>query len=365
MKTVTCFLLAIFFMGTCPAFLSADPADSIDEHWNSISGNIDATWENLESEQDAIWSKLEAEVEKKWQNFVHSTSKTWVNYNRNRDTRSSIDFENGTIILETVVEDDANGSQEARELLRRQAKTIFEKEIDPYHRILDGQIKGKKGNVISSDKMDRFINSELMTTIRKDSRPYRSKDGLMRRLYSTRIKMVPNHIDIRARKYLSLVEENAKRFQLEPQLILAIIHTESYFNPLAVSHCGAIGLMQIIPRFAGKEAYRFVYNRDKKITRQYLLDPANNIELGVAYFHLLRFRHFNSVSNDLKNLYCSICGYNWGPHNVKGKIIRKHSINSMSENEVYKILRQKTPHETQNYIKRVVERIPIYNNYYM
>ena len=41
----------------------------------------------------------------------------------------------------------------------------------------------------------------------------------------------------------------ARRNRLDPLLILAIIAVESRFNPIAQSQLGAMGLMQIIPRF--------------------------------------------------------------------------------------------------------------------
>jgi membrane-bound lytic murein transglycosylase C len=173
--------------------------------------------------------------------------------------------------------------------------------------------------------------------------------------------MVPNHIRVRAEKYLPFVRKNAARFRLNPQLILAIIHTESYFNPLAISSCNAVGLMQIIPRHAGREAYRFVYNRDIIITTEHLYNPENNIELGCAYLHLLRYKHFSDVAGELKNRYVSICGYNWGPTSVRRKIMKIYPVEAMSDRELYMLLRQKTPHETKEYIKRVTELMRIYN----
>ncbi|HLW74456.1 MAG TPA: transglycosylase SLT domain-containing protein [Gammaproteobacteria bacterium] len=46
---------------------------------------------------------------------------------------------------------------------------------------------------------------------------------------------------------LKLIHAEASRAQVPPQLVLALIHVESKFDPYAVSHSGAVGLMQIMP----------------------------------------------------------------------------------------------------------------------
>ena len=48
-------------------------------------------------------------------------------------------------------------------------------------------------------------------------------------------------------KILKLVHLEAKRVDLAPELILAVIETESNFDHYAISVAGAIGLMQIMP----------------------------------------------------------------------------------------------------------------------
>jgi len=62
------------------------------------------------------------------------------------------------------------------------------------------------------------------------------------------------------------------RFGLDPLLILAVVAVESRFNPIAQSDMGAIGLMQIVPRF----------HADKldAADRSSFVDPNINIELG-------------------------------------------------------------------------------------
>ena len=48
------------------------------------------------------------------------------------------------------------------------------------------------------------------------------------------------------RPYKELVLEAAVRYELHPRLIDAVIQTESAYDPLAVSHKGALGLMQLM-----------------------------------------------------------------------------------------------------------------------
>jgi soluble lytic murein transglycosylase-like protein len=67
----------------------------------------------------------------------------------------------------------------------------------------------------------------------------------------------------------------APEYKLEPQLVLAIIATESNFDPLALSPRNAQGLMQLIPGTAARFGVRDA------------LDPAQNIRGGMAYLRWL------------------------------------------------------------------------------
>lgn len=48
-------------------------------------------------------------------------------------------------------------------------------------------------------------------------------------------------------KLLTQVHREAKRAGLPPELVLAVIEVESDFNQFAISHAGALGLMQVMP----------------------------------------------------------------------------------------------------------------------
>ncbi len=93
------------------------------------------------------------------------------------------------------------------------------------------------------------------------------------------------------RHYTLLYEDSiaayAKEYGLDPYMVAAVIHTESGFDPNAVSHAGAIGLMQVMPEtgewIAGKLGVEpFDINA--------LYDPDTNIRFGCWYLGFLRER---------------------------------------------------------------------------
>jgi soluble lytic murein transglycosylase-like protein len=79
-------------------------------------------------------------------------------------------------------------------------------------------------------------------------------------------------------RFDSLVREAAQRYQLEPALIHAVITVESAYDPEAVSHAGAVGLMQLMPATAQRYGVE-----DPR-------DPVQNIDGGVRYLRDLLSR---------------------------------------------------------------------------
>ncbi|MEO7106308.1 MAG: lytic transglycosylase domain-containing protein [Rhodoferax sp.] len=68
--------------------------------------------------------------------------------------------------------------------------------------------------------------------------------------------------------------------QLDVALLQAVIHTESRFNPMAVSPKGAVGLMQVMPATA--ERYGLASDQRGTISAK-LTDPKTNIQTGARY----------------------------------------------------------------------------------
>ncbi|HEX8617105.1 MAG TPA: lytic transglycosylase domain-containing protein [Thermoanaerobaculia bacterium] len=95
-----------------------------------------------------------------------------------------------------------------------------------------------------------------------------------------------------------LIYEKAKKYDVDPALVAAVIEQESRFKPRAKSHVGAKGLMQLMPRTG-----RWMGARD-------LYSPEQNVDAGVKYIKYLDKR-FNG---DLRKI---IAAYNGGEGNVK------------------------------------------------
>jgi soluble lytic murein transglycosylase-like protein len=97
--------------------------------------------------------------------------------------------------------------------------------------------------------------------------------------------------------YGELIYEKSKKYDVDPNLVAAVIEQESRFRPRAKSHVGARGLMQLMPRTGRWMGARDLYN------------PEQNIDAGVKYIAYLDKR-FNG---DLKKI---VAAYNGGEGNV-------------------------------------------------
>jgi soluble lytic murein transglycosylase-like protein len=98
--------------------------------------------------------------------------------------------------------------------------------------------------------------------------------------------------------YEAFIQEAASEYRLDHNLIRAVMRTESAFNPYAVSHVGAQGLMQLMPGLASDMGVKNPF------------DPRENIMGGARYLRQLLDSHRG-------NIQLTLASYNAGPGNVK------------------------------------------------
>ncbi len=318
-------------------------------------------WGRMLREQQEAWEQMVVEVNRIWLDRLTTTNKEWVDYSDQYSTRSYVNFEKGDIILATMIKaSEARITELSKERIRGQLAKILSSDNPSGRAILAGQITDNQGEPVTQETLDLYLNREVFPRISKYREPIVGKDNVPRYKVSVPIKMIPNHTMVRAEPYIPEVRRQAQRFRLRPELVMAVIHTESYFDPLARSHVPAYGLMQLVPIYGAREAYQYVHGQDRILSASYLYQPMNNIELGSAYLNLLIYKYFATESNPLKNLYLSVCGYNWGPSAINRKIASRYPTSSMSPERLYQLLRQSSPQETSDYLQRVTQRIKMY-----
>lgn len=179
---------------------------------------------------------------------------------------------------------------------------------------------------------------------------------------------VPRRFPARARGVLDLVDRYAGPRKLDPALVFAIIETESAFNPLARSPAPAYGLMQIVPRSAGRDASAVLYGRSRLLSPSYLFDAERNIRIGTIYLDIVMNRYLAGIRDPRSRLYCAIAAYNTGAGNVfrafTGRTRPKaafREINALSPEDVYRRLVWELPYaETRRYLTNVVQRMDKY-----
>jgi membrane-bound lytic murein transglycosylase C len=135
---------------------------------------------------------------------------------------------------------------------------------------------------------------------------------------------------------------------------MAIIRQESAFNPRARSHIPAFGLMQIVPKFAGREVLSVVAKKSVQPDSDFLYDPKRNIMLGTTYLQLLRDQYFPKIAEPMRS-YLMTASYNWGPHRIQKAIKTKRLSVTDDAKSVFQRLQEIAPQETQEYLRKVTQ----------
>ncbi len=159
--------------------------------------------------------------------------------------------------------------------------------------------------------------------------PLRRIDGLTPIVAADIHRMLAGPRRELARSILDLSRE----FELDPRLVVAVLRTESNFDPLARSPKNARGLMQLIPETAERFAVRNVH------------DPVENLRGGMRYLRWLLSYFQGDVT-------LALAGYNAG----EGAVDRARGVPPYPETRAYvQRIRTLYPHDHHPFDARVTD----------
>ncbi len=135
--------------------------------------------------------------------------------------------------------------------------------------------------------------------------------------------------------------EHAARYGVDPLLVMAIMRQESTYQPTVVSHAGAIGLVQVMPRTGAKVAALL---GEGSYSPRDLEDPSTNLRYGTYYLSLLLDRFGGAFP-------LAVASYNGGPHNMSRWL--RPSLDRGDTVDLAAFVEQIEFSESRDYVKRV------------
>lgn len=356
-KSITVLLLATLLF-SC----SGNKKEHSHQEWVKDTNGFDILMGQFAHNIEDIWGLNE---------ILLAGPKDYVKYSDHYYTRSHINFDAGNIVIETIASTDPTESlrqaiittllisdEPGNPDLYSDANDIkISKEPLLYGQVLDNTGQPIRWQGRAADYADYLINNKLQ-----------QRTSGLHVIWSVTISMVPNHLDKRAHRYLPMVRKAAEKYGVDVSLILAIMQTESSFNPYSVSNSDALGLMQVVQHTAGLDVFR-MKGKWGQPSRKYLFDPENNIDIGTAYLSILQSHYLSGITNPISRCYAVITAYNGGA----GSVLRTFSsdknqafsnINAMLPDDVYQTLMNDHPSaQSRHYLYKVSKARWSYHRY--
>jgi len=363
-----------------------DFKSSIEEEFNQYKKELEEGFKAYKNAYQEEFSQYKRHITDYWGEFVDSNNTQWVSYDKSDKIRRSLNFDTNELSID-VLEGDKLSKQELEKIFKEQIRAILsssEKEAFNKDRVAVNVEKRleRSSNLLQTDELSDsplfsfdVPNIEIVHEggLIKSSRgnsvitSTRKSTGNNKSIVNIRFK-IPDAKKKKAQRFADAVVKAATKEQIPVPLVFAIMETESSFNPMAKSHVPAFGLMQVVPRSAGKDATKYLFGKAKILSPSYLYKSSNNITVGSAYLHILYYRYLKKIDNPINRLYCAIAAYNTGAGNVAKAIIGTTNINKaarvinkMEPKEVYRKLLKNLPYkETRKYLKKVAIRMTKY-----
>ncbi|MCK4413834.1 MAG: transglycosylase SLT domain-containing protein [Candidatus Eisenbacteria sp.] len=303
-----------------------------------------------------------------WEERISASPKLWVYESPDRRGRTIVDFEQGWIEAQVLV---PRGAQD------RDASDVRSNLEDLIQWILAWRepLTAHGSVTVVADQVAGLADApadgpacaaaahELVQEEKIIWQPVDHGSGATQQVATIRLPLVDDHLQRRGARHRSLVGCYATKFGVDPDLVMSVIEVESAFNPRAISPAGALGLMQIVPESAGRDALELCPDLPNPLPREAYFDPETNIRLGCAYLHILEHRRFAGVRDRLSRRHMTLAAYNGGAGSVARALAGTNrtadavrAANAMDDQAVYEQLRTHLPQrETRTYLLKVAE----------
>ncbi len=347
----------------------------------------------------AYQKALQAEqqrIREHWTNPETSSQTRWVAYSADYTARKAVDFERNQV--EISIDGIQAGGRLDFAAMAKKVQIELEETLgtslkqandrDPVQVAVNQVYAAQGARNAEADAGVELVLKELFTSLRPTEADIRTRATALMRNASIRyqalsasvavpvnagkkltyvIPLPDNRIRKKVLEYKPLVSRNAQRFGVPDDVLLAIIHTESHFNPMARSHVPAFGLMQIAPSTTGREATRKLYQEERLLTPQALFNPRQNIEVGAAYFSVLYHEQLKGIQNPDSRLYFAIAAYHAGASSAARAFGDRSfedtvsTLNTLTPAQVLERLVKNAPREeTRVYLDKVLKRRNLY-----
>lgn len=304
------------------------------------------------------------DIAKEWDEARTSSPSTWVSYKDDKKSRTTLDYRANTV--EVAIRTDDNPTPEKIKQQVEKAVTTPVTEAIKQDPILNklNQKPVSAGDILMAGIA---LAKETVTELIDKARMLIEQDSKGGYVQVT-VQLPEKAKTARIRQFLPAIKKYSQEFNVDIPLVLAVIHTESAFNPLAQSHIPAFGLMQIVPNSAGKDVQKLIYKRSQAPSSSMLFNPSTNIQHGCAYLHILNHRYLKAIKNKKSREHCCIAAYNTGAGNVARAFTGRTNVNTaakiinrMTPDQVYLHLRSNLKYEeARNYLLKVHQHKALY-----
>ncbi|MFT7683170.1 MAG: membrane-bound lytic murein transglycosylase C [Moritella dasanensis] len=311
---------------------------------------------------NTIQTDYRSEVTNLWgdSSNAFSSNYRYVKYTNDYRSRAIIDFEQGTVRVETL--EQQNSQQYLKQAIEYTLLAPQQPKYTDVYNSYTSEIKGTpflyqqvKDNDGKAMKW-HWRASRYANYLIKHKRKQVTVNG--NQITSVSFALSSNHTQIRQQRYQSQINQAAQRYKIDKNVVTAMIQVDSLFNPYALNSQGRIGLMQISSSI-GQDVFHQQKKYPFKPQPNWLFNTNNNLDIGSSYLNLLDKQYLKAINNPKSRYYAMLASYIAGPQNMlqtfsKNKKEALSIINDLSSYEVYQsFTNSQSRADMKNYVSEV------------